>query len=449
MNTELIKPEIRALIERRDWGALRTAVTEYHPAETADLLLELKTADRALFFRALPPDYATEAFAHFRPEQQDDLLRDLTDDETRRLLADLAPDDRTQLLAELPGTVTQRLMTLLSRDDLREARDLLGYPEESVGRLMTPDYVAVRPDWTAERALEHVRTIGEEPETATVVYVTDARWRILGVVSLRRILGADRDERIEDIMYRTVVRLAPADDREAAVRTAERYDLNVLPVVGSDGVLLGIVTIDDLIHVAEEEATEDFHRIGGSGLIRMSLRDASVRLLYQKRIGWLMILVFMNIFSGAGIAYFEDTLEAVIALAFFLPLLIDSGGNAGSQSATLMVRALATGDVHLKDWFRMLGRELPVAVLLGATMAAGVAFIASWRAPEVMAVVAITMVTIVVVGSLIGMLLPFLLTRFGLDPATASAPLITSLADISGVLIYFSIATWYLGIAAG
>ncbi len=446
MHKELIKPEVQSLIEQRNWGALREAVAEWHPAETAELLPELEKGDRGLFFRVLPPDYGTEVFAQMRPEQQDTLLRDLTDEETRRLLADLTPDDRTQLLSELPGTVTQRLMTLLSPEDLREARDLLGYPEESVGRLMTPDYVAVRPDWNAERALEHVRGIGAEPETVAVVYVTDARWRIHGVLSIRRLLAADPDEVVRDIMYHTVIRLAPHDDRENAVRTAERYDLNVLPVVGADGVLLGIVTIDDLIDVAEEEATEDFHRIGGSGLVKTSLREAGVTLLYRKRIGWLLMLVFVNIFSGAGIAYFEETLEAVIALAFFLPLLIDSGGNAGSQSATLMVRALALGDVEMRDWFELLGKELGVAIILGMTMAAGAAFIASWRAPEVLVVVSVTMIAIVVVGSLIGMLMPFVLTRFGMDPATASAPLITSLADISGVLIYFSIASWYLGV---
>jgi magnesium transporter len=343
--------------------------------------------------------------------------------------------------------VTQRLLNLLSPEKLKQAHGLLGYPEESVGRLMTPQYLAVRPEWTVSRVLEHIRTKGRESETINTIYVTDARWRIEGVFSVHNLLRADADAPADSIMDTVVVSLSPFEDRAQAVRIAERYDLNVLPVVGKDDVLLGIVTIDDLLDVAEEEATEDFHRIGGSGLVKVSLREAGLGLLYRKRVGWLLLLVFANIFSGAGIAAFEDTLEAVIALAFFLPLLIDSGGNAGSQSATLMVRALATGDVQIRDWFRLLGRELGVAVILGMTMAVGAALIASFRAPEVMAVVAATMVLIVIVGSLIGMLLPFALTRFGFDPATASAPLITSLADISGVLIYFSIATWYLGIA--
>jgi magnesium transporter len=208
--------------------------------------------------------------------------------------------------------------------------------------------------------------------------------------------------------------------------------------------MLGIVTFDDVLDVVEEEVTEDFHKMGSVALAKTSLREAAFTTLYRARICWLLILVFMNIFSGAGIAAFEDTLADYLALAFFLPLLIDSGGNAGSQAATLMVRALAIGEVHARDWFKLLTKEISVALALGVTMAIGVSIIASFRAPEVVAVVAMTMVTIVMVGSLIGMSLPFVLTKFGKDPATASAPLVTSLADISGVLIYFSIANLVL-----
>jgi magnesium transporter len=244
----------------------------------------------------------------------------------------------------------------------------------------------------------------------------------------------------------SVVSLPAFADREEAVAAMRRYDQSVLPAVDSEGVLVGIVTADDVLDVQVEEATEDFHRSASVGHVRMSLRDAPLAILYRARIGWLLVLVFMNIFSGAGIAAFEDTLDAVIALAFFLPLLIDSGGNAGSQSATLMIRAMAVGDVRMGDWFKLLGKELSVALALGVSMAIGASLIAYFRAPEIMVVVAVTMTIVVLVGSLIGMSLPFIFTRLGWDPATASGPLITSLADISGVLIYFSIATWYLGI---
>jgi magnesium transporter len=442
----LVRPEILDLIDAREWDELRLAIADWHPPEIADLLLHLRKNDRVLFFRALPRSLAAAAFSHLSAEQQDDLLRDLTDEETRHLLENLSPDDRTHLLEELPGKATQRLLNLLGTEDLEEARWLLGYPEDSVGRLMTPDYVAVHPEWTVDDALQHIRTFGRDSETINRIYVVDGDWHLLDDITLRHLILAPPDAAVADIMDRTFASVHAAADREEAVRIIRKYDQVALPVLDSDGVLVGIVTVDDLLDVAEAEATEDFHKVGSVGPIRTSIRDAGLGILYQRRVGWLMILVFINIFSGEAIAAFEDTIEAVVALVFFLPLLIDSGGNAGSQSATLMVRALATGDVRSRDWFRLFGKEIGVALLLGVTMAAGVAAIALYRAPEILVVVAATMTLIVLWGSVVGMSLPFLLTRVGRDPAAASAPLITSIADISGVLIYFSIATWYLGI---
>jgi magnesium transporter len=446
MLKDLLKPEILDLIEGRDWNLLRNVLADWPAPEIADLLLHLRKQDRVLLFRALPRSVATDVFSHLEFEQQDDLLRDMTDEETRRLLADLPPDDRTHLLEELPGNATQRLLNLLGTEDLKEARWLLGYPEESVGRLMTPDYVAVQPEWTVRAALDHIRAKGKTSETVNRIFVVDERWRLLDDIELRYFIMAPPGATVADLMDRAVTRVSAFADREEAVAAIRRYDQFVLPVVDSDGVLVGIVTVDDVLDVQEEEATEDFHRSASVGKLKISLREAPLAVLYRARIGWLMVLVFMNIFSGAGIAAFEETLDAVIALAFFLPLLIDSGGNAGSQSATLMIRAMAVGDVRTGDWFRLLGKELSVAATLGATMALGVSAIAYFRAPEIIAVVALTMMLIVLVGSLIGMSLPFLFTRLGWDPATASGPLITSLADISGVLVYFSIATWFLGL---
>jgi magnesium transporter len=441
--------DIQALLDRSDWRTLREQAALIPAPELADRLLELEKPNRVLLFRALPRDLAAEVFAYMDADARDALLCDLADDEARELLRNLSPDDRTQLLEELPGQVTSRLLQLLSAEDLREARFLLGYPEESIGRLMTPDYVALRPEWTIARALEEIRTNGKDSETINRVYVIDAQGRLVDDIELRRIILADPGGTVADVLDRTFVSVSAFADREEAVSLIRRYDLVALPVVDSQGVLVGIVTVDDVLDVAVEEATEDFHKVGSVEPIRISLRDAGVGMLYRRRIVWLLALVFMNIFSGAGIAYFEDTIAAAVALVFFLPLLIDSGGNAGSQAATLMVRALATGDVHMRDWFGLLGKELVVASAMGATMGAAVALLGLARAPEIATVVAITMVIVVVVGSLIGMSLPFVFTRFGWDPATASAPLITSLADISGVLIYFSVATWYLGLNGG
>lgn len=441
-----IPEDLETLLAARDWTGLRDRLRETAAPEVTDLLESLPGADRALLFRALPREQSAEVFSHLEGQARDGLLRSLTDDETRSLLEEMNPDDRTQLLGELPGQVTQRLLNLLGPEDLAVARGLLGYPEDSVGRLMTPDYVALRPEWTVAHSLAHLRRHGSDSETINQVYVVDAGWHLLDDIDLRRLILADPSRTVSEVMDHTFTSVEAAADREDAVRLIQRYDQVALPVVDSAGVLLGIVTVDDLLDVAEEEATEDFHRVGSVLPLRTSLREAGIGYLYRQRIGWLLALVLMNVFSGAGIAYFEETIAATVALVFFLPLLIDSAGNAGSQAATLMVRAMATGDVGRGDWLRLASRELLVAGGLGLTMAAGATLVAWFRGgPDVALVVATTMCLVVVMGSLVGMSLPFLLGRLKLDPATASAPLVTSIADISGVLIYFSLARWMLG----
>jgi magnesium transporter len=446
MLKELLKPDILELVQARDWNALRDVLSDWPAPEVADLLLHLRKAERVLLFRVLPRPLAADVFAQLDFDRQDELIRDLSDDEARQLLGELEPDERTQLLGELPGQATQRLLNLLDPDRLKQSRWLLGYPDGSVGRLMTPDYVAVHPEETIEQALNHIRAHGSDSETVNFVFVVDDEWHLLDAIELRRFILAPPAQTVADIMGHRALSIPATAPRGEAVRLIRRYDLVALPVVDSGGVLIGIVTVDDVLDIAEQQATQDFHRVGSVEPIRMSVRDATIPLLYQRRVGWLLALVFMNIFSGAGLAFFQETITAAVALLFFLPLLIGSGGNAGSQSATLMVRALATGDVKKADWLRLLGKEVGVALLLGLTLAAGAATVSFFRAREVMVVVAMAMVCIVLVGSIIGMSLPFLLTRMKLDPATASAPLITSLSDVAGVVIYFSIASWYLGI---
>lgn len=440
------KPEILDRLHARDWSTLRQLLGRWEPPEIADLLMEVEKPDRVLLYRALPRDIASEVFVYLGREEQNRLLVELSDEETRELIGSLPPDDRAQLLEELPGQVTRRLLVLLNPHDRLEVRTLLGYPPESVGRLMTPDYVAIRPEWTVERAIEQIRRHGRAAETISRIYVTESGGKLVDDIDVRKLLLAHPETKVEELMDRSFVSLSAFADREEAVRMIKRYDLVALPVVDSDGVLLGIVTVDDVLDVEEAEVTEDFQRVGSVEPFLGSFPEASPRLLYRRRVGWLLLLVVVNIFSGAGIAYFEDTIAATLALVFFLPLLIDSAGNAGSQSATLMIRSLAVGDVELGDWLRLLGKELGIAAALGGTMALGVSVLAVYRGgPEVGLVVSVTMLIVVMVGSLIGVILPLALTRLGFDPATASAPLVTSIADIAGVLVYFSIAAWLLG----
>jgi len=447
----VLPPEIESLIRDKRWGALARyrpwPETETIAPELADALLKLNPADRALLFRALPKEIAAEVFSYLEGEPRDALLRQLTDHETRQLLDEMNPDDRASLLGELPGQVTQQLLNLLSPADLHEVRKLLGYPEESVGRLMTPDYLAVRPEWSIDQALKHIRTFGHESETADIIYVTDARWRLLDDLPLQRLVMTAPDKLVQDIMDNTYVALRTSDNREQAVRMMQRYDRVALPVVDSDGVLVGIVTVDDVLDVAEAEATEDFHKVAAITPLRMSYWEASKTFLFRARIGWLVGLVLVNLISSGIIATFEEVLAASMALAFFIPLIIDTGGNAGAQSATLMIRAISLGDVKLNQWARAFTKELAIGISIGLTIGLMGLVLGLFRGGfEIGLVVMLTMIVMLVITNLIGLSLPFILTRFGLDPALASGPLITSVADAAGLLIYFNIAVWVLGI---
>jgi magnesium transporter len=432
---------VRELIQQRRWNRLRETTVGMPAPDLADLLLELREPDRILFFSSLPRDISTDVFAFLEPQQKDDLLKGLTDEETRQLLQDLPPDERTMLLEDLPGLATQRILNLLTKEDLEEARRLLGYPEESVGRLMTPDYVAVRPAWTVQQAIQHIRSRGAQTETISTIYVTDDRWHILDALGLERFILADPSTQVESIMDYSFVSISALEDQEQAVRVMERYDLAALPVTDSEGVLLGIVTFDDVFDVAREEATEDFQKSAAVTPLGTTYLEAGVVSLYSKRITWLLALILVNLVSSSIIAAFEETLATVIALAFFIPLLIDTGGNTGAQAASLMIRSLATGEVDLSDWLKTLVKELAGGLLLGLTMGAAALALGFYRGGiEVGLIVAITMLSLVIVANLVGVGLPFLLTRFRLDPAVASSPLITNVVDAVGLLIYFNVA---------
>lgn len=444
---QLIKPEVKELIAKRNWAALRQITSRWPVAEVADLILDLPQAERVLLFRALPRQLAAEVFAYFEPQDQDALLSELTGEETRHLMANLAPDDRTSLLEELPAQVTQRLLTFLSPEDLKEARQLLGYPEESVGRLMTPDYITIRPEWNVAQAIEHVRKSGRDRETVDILYVTDPSSKLIGVVSLRQLILGNPQEIVRGIMRSPAISVSAFEDREEASRIMERYDLSVLPVIDSEGLLVGIVTGDDVFEVLQEEATEDFHKSAAVAPLGVGFLEARFGKLYKSRIGWLLGLVLVYLLSGTIMSRFEETISHVVALVFLLPLIIDCAGNAGSQSATLMVRALAMGDVETSDWTKVLLREVGVALALSVTMATAVWAIGTFQAGTGVAVVAsVSLLIVVTVSCLLGAAIPFVLDRLGWDPAAASSPLVTSLADIMGVLVYFSVATRYLGI---
>jgi len=441
---------VRDLVAQRRWSEARELLQDAPAPDIADFLIEVDDHDRVLLFRLLPRPVASEVFSYLEPQKKDDLLSNLSDKEAGRLLAGLSPDDRTDFFEELPGQATQRLLNLLSPEDRREALQLLGYPEESVGRLMTPDYVAVRPDWTVGQAIEHIRRRGRDSETINVIYVVDRSWKLLDALELRRFILAQSDVNVEAIMDYAFVSISANEDREKAVDLIQRYDLDALPVVDSEGVLIGIVTVDDVMDVAQEEVTEDFHRVAGVIPLKSSYREVGLWSLFIKRIGWLTGLILVNIAAAEIIASHEELLLSSIALAFFIPLLIATGGNTGAQSATMVIRAIATGDLRPDDWFWAAARELLLGTILGLTLGVLVWILGYHRGGWGFGlVVFLSMAGIVLVSNLIGTGLPFLLHKLRVDPAVASSPLITSVADVAGLAIYFSIAAWVLGIFNG
>jgi magnesium transporter len=393
----------------------------------------------------MSPECCADVLTHMDYEDQREIAKELSNDVLALAITRMSSDDRVDLLQSMPEESSEILLRLLARTEREDIRRLSSYEEDTAGALMTSEYATLSPGLTARQAIDKLRLEAPNKETIYYSYVIDARRRLLGLVSLRELILARPTVKIEKIMRREPIFARVHDDQEEVARQMAKYDLLAMPVVNGNDALVGIITFDDVHDVIEEEATEDFHRMGsissGSGaddLVDIGLRDASP---------WLLALVFMNIFSGAGIAYYEDTIQATVALVFFLPLLIGSGGNAGAQSASLMVRALAIGDVMMKDWFRLVGKEVGIALAIGVCMALAVSFIGVFRGGvDVAVIVSLAMVCVVLFGSVLGMSLPFLLTRLKLDPATASAPLVTSVADIGGVIIYFGIATWYLGL---
>lgn len=449
MNTAILQEKIRGFLAGQDALELKLLVQSLHPSVTADALEAFSAAEADYVLGLLDTRERADLFGFFPRERQLLLLEEMEEKIATELITYLSHDERVDLLDELPEERKDTLIKKLASKEREDVRRLDAYEEGQIGSIMTSDYVALDPKMTIAQALERVRLEAPDAETIYYAFVLDSARHLVGVLSLKHLILAKPQSLVEQVMRPQVIALHTRAPVEEAVRELQKADLIALPVLDREGKMVGIVTHDDIVDVAEVEATDDFHRMAAApGLKTMSLRGATVAQMLQKRLPWLLVLVFMNIFSGAGIAFFEDTIEAVVALVFFLPLLIDSGGNAGSQSATLMVRALAIGDVRMRDWFIFLRREVGIALLMGLAMGAAVSLVAFFRAPEVAVVVAMTMVCTVMVGSLIGMLLPFILTRFRMDPATASAPLITSLADIAGVVIYFSIATWYLGLSA-
>ena len=427
-------------IEQNKFADALAVVKGLPPVDVADVLEQL---DPVLGWRLLEclPDRA-DVFSYFEPEQQVRMAREFPRATLAELVSEMPADERTDLFKRFDQNQRDILLPALAHAQREDIRRLSAYVEGTAGALMTSDYATLNKDMTVAQAMRYLRDEAPDAETIYQTYVIDEQRRLLGAVSLRDLILADLHKSIQDLMTSDVVSAHVTDDQEDIAKKIARYDLLALPIIDEDDILIGIVTYDDAMDVVSAEATDDIHKSAGVSTVVGNIKDASIALLYRKRIFWLVLLVFGNLFSGAGIAHFEDIIAANIVLVFFLPLLVDSGGNAGSQSATLMVRALATGEVVMRDWLYLIGREAIVALALGGTMAVAVSVLGYIRGDETVALVlALSMVSIVMIGCMIGMSLPFILSKFNFDPASASAPLITSVCDATGVVIYLFIAS--------
>jgi len=454
MSIRLTPPEIERAVRDRDFVRLRATLAGLESRSVAEAIERLEPEDRAVVFRVLQRDQAAETFEYLSPDSQQGLIRALGQGQVADILNAMSPDDRTQLLEELPAAVTKQLLELLSPEERAVANNLLGYPEESIGRLMTPDVISIRGDWTVERALDHIRRNGQDSETLNVINVVDDQGKLTDALRVRQLLLTDPVNAVSSITDGKFVALRATDDQETAVAVFKEHDRVAIPVVDSSGSLLGIVTVDDVLDVAEEEATEDIQKLGASEALEQPYMQVSLGSMMRKRMGWLIVLFLGQLLTLNAMEYFSQQIARAIFLVAFVPLIISSGGNSGSQAATLVIRAMALGEVELRDWWRVMRRELLFGLALGSILAViGLARIAFGEmiatnygdlwGPVALAV-GISLLCVVLWGVLVGSMLPFVMRAVGVDPATSSTPFVATVVDVTGLIIYFSLATYLL-----
>src|SRR5437870_7921249 len=378
---KILIPEIRSLIEARDFAGLRELFSEWPPADVAEVIVDMPEDYRVLIFRVLRASLAPDVFEYLDVDAQQSLLHCMAHEQVAAILNEMSPDDRTALLEELPSAAARQLIQLLTPEERRVATALLGYPEDSVGRLMTPDFIAVREDSTVQQVLDYIREHGRDSETLNVIYVVDDRGKLIDDIRMREFLLRPLASSVHDMMEKNFVALNVTDSQQDALNTFRKYDRTALPVVDSSGVLVGIVTIDDMLDIAEQEATEDIQKIGGMEALDEPYMRISLWKMIRKRAGWLVILFLGEMLTATAMASFQDEIARAVVLRQFLPLIISSGGNSGSLASFLIVRAMALGVVTLRDWWRVIRREVAAGLTLGCMLGAiGTIRIVVWQA---------------------------------------------------------------------
>ena len=440
---------IKALIDEKKIKELRTFAEDINPADLADVMEELEPEGRVVLFRALHKDLAAEVFSYLTPDTKEDLVSLLSDPELGTVVDGLFLDDAADLVEELPANVVKRILKNASDETRRGINHLLQYHEDSAGSIMTPEYIDLKADMTVEDAFSRIRKVGMDKETIYTCYVVDDRRTLLGVVTVRTLLLSRYEDKIGDIMSDTnLIYATTSDDRERVTELFQKYDFIALPVVDAERHLVGIVTVDDAMEVLEEENTEDFQKMAAMVPIEEPYLSVSVLNLAKKRILWLMVLMISATLSGQIITHYQAVFAAVPALIAAIPMLMDTGGNAGSQSSTLIIRGMAVGELSIGDVFKILLKELRVSLLVGGTLAlinAAYKFALSGDAPLSLTV-GVSLFATVIFAQTVGGMLPLLAKALGFDPALMAAPIVTTIVDAGSLTMYFMVAGKVMGV---
>lgn len=444
------KETLISLLNSGNKAAVKTQVENILPSELAEIITELPEGMQVFAFRCMDREKAAQVFELLDLNIQKNLLDVLPHRQVALILNDIAPDVRTSILEALPSDIINKHLKLLTQKERVIALKLLGYPENSIGRLMTPDYIALQAAWKVKDVFNFIRENGEETESLDTFFIVDDKGRLVDDITIRQLLLADPENKIGEIADGKFISLNVTDDQELAIEEFKTHNKSSLPVIDASGHLLGIVTIDDVLQVAEEEDTEDIQKLGGVEALEEPYIEASLKTMIQKRSPWLVVLFIGEMLTASAMAFFEHEIARAVVLALFIPLIVSSGGNSGSQAATLIIRAIALGEVTIRDWWRVMRREILSGLMLGIILGIlGFLRIAIWQGVSGIygdhwlilgLTIGVTLVGVVLWGTLIGSMFPIILKRFGVDPATASAPFVATAVDVTGLIIYFSVA---------
>ncbi len=450
---EMLISRVEQLIELEARDELVELINDQNISDVAELINELPDHKKYVF-SCLEMQRAVGVFRILEFNIQANIVKHLPPSKVAELINELAPDDRTAFLSEMPSSAVKELIKLLVPEERKITLSLLGYPEDSIGRIMTPDYIDVEPEWTVKQVMEYIRHYGRDSETLDVIYVTDRKGHLLDDIRIREFLLVDPSTKVQDLMDERVISLNVMDTQSDVVNVFQKNNRVALPVVDDKNIMLGIITVDDVLWLAEEESTEDIQKIGGTEAFDEPYLDVPLFKLFKKRVGWLVILFLGEMLTASAMSYFEGEIEKAVFLASFIPLIISSGGNSGSQASTLIIRAMALGEVTLRDWWNVLRRELLSGLMLGSVLGViGFFRVVIWNTlfhsygdhtVLVGLTIGCSLLGIVLWGTISGSMLPIFLKKLGADPASSSAPFVATLVDVTGLVIYFSFAYMFL-----